>query len=88
MVNMDQFLSTLDVIFFIKDILFFLDQLDRRFVTAIDFGTTYSGYFFRNCSKELCKTSSFPAIGSGRTLHEKTATTILFNPDKSFNSFG
>lgn len=70
-----------------------MDQSDRRFekpiVTAIDFGSTYSGYTFRNYVEEpFTKIRSLTGSGKEQTLHEKTASCILFNPDKSFNSFG
>nr|XP_022310181.1 heat shock 70 kDa protein 12B-like isoform X2 [Crassostrea virginica] len=70
-----------------------MDQSDRRFekpfVTAIDFGSTYSGYAFCNLAeKPTSKIQSSIGSGKEQTLHEKTASSILFNPDKSFNSFG
>lgn len=70
-----------------------MDQSDQRFektiVTAIDFGSTYSGYTFRNYAEEpFTKIRSSTGSGKEQTLHEKTASSILFNPDKSFNSFG
>ncbi|XP_078320406.1 heat shock 70 kDa protein 12B-like isoform X4 [Crassostrea virginica] len=70
-----------------------MDQSHRRFekpiVTAIDFGSTYSGYAFCNFAEEpFTKIRSSTESGKEQTLHEKTASTILLNPDKSFNSFG
>ncbi|XP_061188217.1 heat shock 70 kDa protein 12A-like [Saccostrea echinata] len=60
---------------------------------AIDFGTTYSGYAY--CSKNDFK-QQFPPIktsawksGTGTSdKFMKTPTTVLFDKDKTFHSFG
>ena len=64
----------------------------RKMVAAIDFGTTYSGYAY-------CRHSDFtenqvnPTIlgynwNSGEFLNYKAPTCVLFDPDKTFHSFG
>ncbi|XP_033730238.1 heat shock 70 kDa protein 12A-like [Pecten maximus] len=62
------------------------------FVAAIDFGTTYSGYAFSSkddFQKEPLKISANVWNAGGRNLmSHKAPTSLLLNPDKSFNSFG
>ncbi|XP_062582367.1 heat shock 70 kDa protein 12A-like [Saccostrea cucullata] len=58
----------------------------RLLVAAIDFGTTYSGYaysFKSDCTKILMNKWE-----GGQLTSYKTPTSLLLNPDKSFNSFG
>lgn len=58
-------------------------------VAAIDFGTTYSGYVF---SLGVNQTEFYLpqtwAAGHGELVSFKTPTSILLNPDETFNSFG
>lgn len=63
-------------------------RIEKLIVTAIDFGSTYSGYAFcNNAEKPTTKIRSSIGSGKEQTL-QKTASSILFNPDKSFKSFG
>ena len=58
-------------------------------VAAIDFGTTYSGYAFSLTHDELKFYG--PQIwnsGHGGMSSLKTPTSLLLNPDQTFNSFG
>ena len=58
-------------------------------VAAIDFGTTYSGYVFSLAHDELKFYG--PQIwnsGHGGMSSLKTPTSLLLNPDQTFNSFG
>lgn len=56
---------------------------------AIDFGTTYSGYAFslRNDQHQFNGPQMWYA-GQGGMFYPKTPTSLLLNPNKSFNSFG
>ncbi|KAK3099812.1 hypothetical protein FSP39_010132 [Pinctada imbricata] len=69
-----------------------IPQEDYLYVAAIDFGTTFSGYAFAMRhdfleDKTNIKTTVWNAPSGGITSL-KTPTTLLLNPDKSFNSFG
>lgn len=58
-------------------------------VVAIDFGTTYSGYVFSLLNDQ--KQFNGPHVwyaGQGGMFYPKTPTSLLLNPDRSFNSFG
>nr|XP_022310846.1 heat shock 70 kDa protein 12A-like isoform X2 [Crassostrea virginica] len=67
-----------------------VDELDDiNIVAAIDFGTTYSGYAFSLTHEELKFYG--PQIwnsGHGVMSSQKTPTSLLLNPDQTFNSFG
>ncbi|XP_078331448.1 heat shock 70 kDa protein 12A-like [Crassostrea virginica] len=67
-----------------------VDELDDiNVVAAIDFGTTYSGYAFSLTHDELKFYG--PQIwnsGHGVLSSQKTPTSLLLNPDQTFNSFG
>lgn len=58
----------------------------RLLVAAIDFGTTYSGYAFswkgewRKVNLQTCVIDNF--------VSQKAPTTLLLNPDRTFNAFG
>jgi hypothetical protein len=68
-------------------------KIGKLLVAAIDFGTTYSGYAFitkddyEKCmgdnSRIHCPTWAGPG---GRSY--KAPTTVLFQPNKTFHSFG
>ncbi|XP_071177647.1 uncharacterized protein [Mytilus edulis] len=65
---------------------------DKVIVAAIDFGTANSGYAY--CNKSDFKESGFNAKIyckhwkiHGKVTY-KSPTSVLFNPDKSFHSFG
>ncbi|XP_033743668.1 heat shock 70 kDa protein 12A-like [Pecten maximus] len=66
---------------------------DNLLVTAIDFGTTFSGYAFSfrhdyDLNRlNIYANTSWIAGGAG-LVSWKTPTTLLLNPDQSFNSFG
>lgn len=66
---------------------------DNLLVAAIDFGTTFSGYAFSFRHEydlnrlNIYANTSWIAGGAG-LVSWKTPTTLLLNPDKSFNSFG
>ena len=67
------------------------DQCEEsiNLVAAIDFGTTYSGYVFSLAHDELKFYG--PQIwnsGHGGMSSLKTPTSLLLNPDQTFNSFG
>lgn len=57
-------------------------------VAAIDFGTTHSGYVF---SLEKDPTEFYSphtwTAGHGELVSLKTPTSLLLNPDQTFNSF-
>lgn len=60
-------------------------------VAAIDFGTTYSGYaysFTDEYKKDPTKIHMNIKWHTGDYVSQKTKTSILFNSDGSFNSFG
>ena len=61
-------------------------------VTAIDFGTTYSGWaysFITDYEKNPTNvTASVWSAGQRALVSQKAPTCILVNPDKTFNSFG
>ena len=67
-----------------------VDKLDDiHFVAALDFGTTYSGYAFSLSGDELRFYG--PQVwnsGHGGMTSLKTPTSLLLNPDQTFNSFG
>ena len=87
------FLSVHILLFFLIVYPFQNKKFEKLLVAAIDFGTTYSGYAFitkddyEKCmgdnSKIHCPTWAAPG---GRTY--KAPTTVLFQPDKTFHSFG
>ncbi|KAL5012280.1 hypothetical protein ScPMuIL_010831 [Solemya velum] len=66
---------------------------DRLIVAALDFGTTYSGYAFsfrhdyESQPQKICTNTAWIASGQG-LVSWKTPTTVLLNPDKTFDSFG
>lgn len=66
-----------------------MSSVKNTIVAAIDFGTTYSGYVF---SLGIDQTKFyFPqkwAAGHGEQIFFKTPTSLLLNPDQTFNSFG
>jgi hypothetical protein len=61
-------------------------------VAAIDFGTTYSGYAFsfrhefEQDPLKVCASSW--TTGSRVSISLKTSSTILFKPNRQFDSFG
>ena len=59
---------------------------------AIDFGTTYSGYAFstrHDFDADPLKVAACQwTAGSSNVMSLKTPTTVLFNPDRKFDSFG
>jgi molecular chaperone DnaK (HSP70) len=61
-------------------------------VAAIDFGTTYSGYAYCRHSDFTANRANPTILGynwnSGEFLNYKAPTCVLFNPDKTFHSFG
>jgi hypothetical protein len=65
-------------------------QNDFLLVAAIDIGTTFSGYAFATKGEY----NSNPLSTSVKTWHNclyqslKTSSTVLFNADKTFDSFG
>ena len=65
-------------------------QNDFDLVAAIDIGTTFSGYAFATKGEY----NSNPLSAYARTWNNghyqslKTSTTVLFNADKTFDSFG
>lgn len=64
----------------------------KLLVAAIDFGTAYSGYAysFRNDYKLNplnITTNQWTGEGS-QTMSPKAPSSVLLNPDKTFNSFG
>ncbi|KAL4230004.1 Heat shock 70 kDa protein 12A [Mactra antiquata] len=67
---------------------------DPFVVAAIDFGTTYSGYAFSFWHDYLLdplkiQTNLAWYCSSGQSLvSTKTPTSVLLNPDKTFNAFG
>lgn len=62
---------------------------ERIVVAAIDFGTTYSGYVFSLGGDEtkFYSPQSWPAR-HGQSVSLKTPTSLLLNPNQTFNSFG
>lgn len=58
----------------------------RLIVAAIDFGTTYSGYAY-SFKSDWTKVFMNKWEGGQLTSH-KAPTTLLLNPDTTFNSFG
>lgn len=64
----------------------------KLLVAAIDFGTAYSGYAysFRNDYKlDPLKITTNHWTGEGsQTMSQKAPSSVLLNPDKTFNSFG
>jgi len=62
---------------------------DHLVVTAIDFGTTYSGYAFSfKHDPTKVQTNQGWNAGSERLISYKTPTCVLVNPQKKFDSFG
>ena len=62
---------------------------DYLVVTAIDFGTTYSGYAFSfKHDPTKVQTNQGWISGSDRLISFKTPTCVLVNPQKNFDSFG
>lgn len=65
---------------------------EKILVGAIDFGTTFSGYAFsfrHEFEQEPLRVSSSTwTTGSRMAISLKTATSVLFKPDKRFDSFG
>lgn len=61
-------------------------------VVAVDIGTTHSGYSIQSTSDSakdpLNKKQSLFLSEKDHKMHGKTASCLLLNPDKSFNSFG
>lgn len=60
-------------------------------VIAIDIGSAFSGYayqFRKDFEKARTKNIYSCFWTNGNQPYEKTASTILLNPDGSFNSFG
>lgn len=72
-----------------------MSKTDSILIVAIDFGTTYSGYAFQfrhdyesdRIGSIFANTSWTAQSGNGLTSW-KTPTTLLLNPDSTFNSFG
>ncbi|XP_061188700.1 heat shock 70 kDa protein 12A-like [Saccostrea echinata] len=72
-----------------------VSKTDSLLVMAIDFGTTYSGYAFQfrhdyesDRIGSIFANTSWVAEGGNGLMSWKTPTTLLLNPDDSFNSFG
>ena len=61
-----------------------------KFVVGIDFGTTYSGYFFLHClmMSYIFSPPNFGGSGHGGMTSLKMPTSLLFNPDQTRNCFG
>jgi len=57
-------------------------------VTAIDFGTAYSGYAFSFKHDPMKVQIPSWIAGSDRLISYKTPTCVLVNPEKKFDSFG
>ncbi|KAL3831483.1 hypothetical protein ACJMK2_023224 [Sinanodonta woodiana] len=63
-------------------------------VAAIDFGTTYSGYAssflsdFKNDPLKIYTNTAWNSGGGEGLVTDKTPTTILFDPNGDFHSFG
>jgi len=58
-------------------------------VAAIDFGSTYSGYAFSSrFTYQSRPLDMSTATWSGSVQSLKTASCVLFKPDKTFHSFG
>ena len=65
------------------------DEGDFKVVVGMDFGTTYRGYAFSLSCDELAFYS--PQVwnsGHGGMTSLRTPTSLLLNPDQTFNSFG
>lgn len=64
-------------------------QADTILVTALDVGTSYSGYAFafKNDPSTIHTNAAWNA-GVGRLLTHKTPTCLLLNPNKLLDSFG
>ncbi|KAH3716326.1 heat shock 70 kDa protein 12A-like [Dreissena polymorpha] len=64
----------------------------RQVVAAIDFGTTYSGYayaYYSEFRSDPLKIYAYTRWSNEANLQTiKTPTTILFNKDRNFDSFG
>ncbi|KAK3602775.1 hypothetical protein CHS0354_026322 [Potamilus streckersoni] len=71
-----------------------MDTLSKKYllVAAIDFGTTYSGYAFSfrgDYMKNPLKISTNVWTANSRNLlSPKVPTSVLFDPNKQFHSFG
>lgn len=64
---------------------------DSLAVVAIDIGSAFSGYayqFRKDFEKARTKNIYSFVWRNGNQAYEKTVSTILLNPDGSFNSFG
>ncbi|KAL3831479.1 hypothetical protein ACJMK2_023220 [Sinanodonta woodiana] len=68
--------------------------LTKLVVAAIDFGTTYSGYAysfvsdFKNDPLKIYANTKWNSGGGEGLVTDKTPTTILFEPNGNFHSFG
>lgn len=76
----------------IMSLSFFRINKPSLLVAAIDFGTTFSGYafsFLHEYNKDPLKISAATWIaGEGGFVSLKTSTCVLFDPTKTFHSFG
>ena len=57
-------------------------------VTAIDFGTAYSGYGFSFRDDPMKVQTPGWIAGTNTLISYKTPTCVLVNPEKKFDSFG
>jgi hypothetical protein len=57
-------------------------------VAAFDFGTTYSGYAFSFRGDKPMDIRASQDWTYGYSVPSKTATSVLLNPSKEFDSFG
>ena len=66
-------------------------QNPNLIVAAIDFGTTFSGYAFSfryEYQADPLRVHSSTWTSGSSTMSLKTSSTVLFRPDKRFESFG
>lgn len=66
-------------------------EKDFLAVVAIDIGSAFSGYAyqFREDFEKACTKNIYSCVWrNGNQAYEKTVSSILLNPDGSFNSFG
>lgn len=61
---------------------------DYLIVTAIDFGTTYSGYVFSFVNEPFKFTCPIKWVDGAKCVSQKIPTCLLLKPDLSFESFG
>lgn len=73
-----------------KEYLYFKPKNKILFVGAIDFGTTFSGYAFMSKTEFESKSKKIEdkKWDFGRWKRSKTPTSVLFNENQEFHSFG